>query len=420
MELPGGIGLPDLYDVVLVLVGVGLLLISLGRTLFERLNLNSTFVYLGVGMLVGPLLFRGQAEEALQVMPILERVAEFAVIVSLIVMGIRIGRPLEWRAWRSTARLVLVLMPATIAAVAALGVLLLGLPLGPAILLGAVLAPTDPILAGPLEEDSTTEDPEDRFGLSSEAGLNDGLAFPFIYLGLYVTLQPDAFSDWGATWLLRDVAWAVGAALPLGWLAGHGCGRLYIRQLERDAVSHQRHLFVPLALLLATYGFTEMVGAYGFLAAFTAGLGFRGAVAAGSDRLERFADFTESVDELAKAAALGMLGALLPWQVMLEKGWPAVGVALLLVVVLRPGLTWAATAGGGFSASERGYWAWFGIRGIGSIYYMSYAINRGLDDDVAAALFAIVSVVILTSVLLHGLSVRPYMHRFKGAGTVEE
>jgi sodium/hydrogen antiporter len=118
---------------------------------------------------------------------VLERVAELAVIISLIVLGIRIGRPLSWSGWQSTLRLILIVMPATILAAALTGMWLLGLALGPAILLGAILAPTDPILAGPLEEESLEDESEDRFGLSSEAGLNDGFAFPFIYLGLYLT-----------------------------------------------------------------------------------------------------------------------------------------------------------------------------------------------------------------------------------------
>jgi sodium/hydrogen antiporter len=299
-------------------------------------------------------------------------------------------------------------------------VLILGLPIGPAVLLGAILAPTDPILAGPLEERSTEEDPEDRFGLSSEAGLNDGFAFPFVYLGLYLTFQPQQWGAWIGRWLALDLLYAVAVALPLGWFVGRSCGRLYVWLMVKDAVSHTRRLFVPLALLLATYGLTEILGGYGFLAAFAAGHGFRIPFETDADRLTGFADFTESVDELAKAAVLIMIGALLPWHEIWDARWPLLGFALTLVLVLRPALTWLATAGARFSRVERIYWSWFGIRGIGSIYYMSYALDRNLAGPTARTIFVTTLAVVAVSILIHGLSVRPILARLKGEKDVGE
>jgi sodium/hydrogen antiporter len=414
----------DGYDLLLLFAGLALLAITLGRNLLEALNLNTTYVYLAVGVLAGPLLLGMGPEDPLEAAPVLERIAEAAVIIGLIVLGLRIGRPPAWRAWRSTSRLVLLLMPATILGVAALGMLLFGLAPGPAVLLGATLAPTDPILAGPLEEDSAREDPEDRFGLSSEAGLNDGFAFPFIYLGLYLTLWPEDWRGWLGWWVGLDLVWAVALALPAGWVLGRGCGRLFMERMHHHGVSHKRRLFVPLALLLAVYGLVEVLGGYGFLAAFTAGLGFRREVEDDLDRLTRFADFTESVDELAKAATLILLGAVIPWAALGELALPLVAFALLLILVVRPVLTLLATAGAGFAWPERRYWAWFGIRGIGSVYYLSYALRTGLAEGMAPGdadrLFAITAGTILVSVLVHGLSVRPYLKHFHGAEHVEE
>jgi sodium/hydrogen antiporter len=407
------------YDILLLLSGLGLLLITLGRKLFERLNLNTTYVYLTVGLLAGPLLLDMAPEDALEAVPVLKRLAEAAVIISLIVLGIRIGRPISWSGWQSTVRLILIVMPATVAAVAAAGVWLLGLAFGPAVLLGAILAPTDPILAGPLEEESSADEAEERFGLSSEAGLNDGFAFPFVYLGLYLTLEPDEWRSWIGDWLLMDLLYAVALALPLGWVIGRICGRSYLKLMQKDEVSHKRRLFVPLALLLSAYGLVEMLGAYGFLAAFSSGLAFRRALAE-ADILDSFASFTESVDELTKAAVLLMVGALLPWAAMMALGWPLLGFALFLIVVIRPVVTLAATVGGGFERLHRVYWAWFGIRGIGSIYYLSYALDNGVEEPAASSLFAITVGTVLVSVLLHGLSVRPFLERFEGEKEVEE
>jgi sodium/hydrogen antiporter len=407
------------YDLLLAFAGVALLLITLGHGLLERLNINSTYVYLLVGVLAG-LLLDMAPDDPLTALPVVERVAEAAVVIGLVVLGIRIGRPISWSGWQSTVRLILIVKPATMLGVAAAGVWILGLPLGPAVLLAAILAPTDPILAGPLEEHSPEEDPEDEFGLSSEAGLNDGLAFPFVYLGIYLTLQPGGWEGWALEWLLVDLVYAVAVALPLGWLAGRFCGDAYVRLDQRDAVSHSRRLFVPLAMVLAIYGLIEALGGYGFLAAFTAGHGFRHAFEDHPDRLRAFADFAESVDELAKGALLLMVGALIPWSGLWSLRWETLAFALVLMVILRPGLTMLATAGGRFTGEERVYWAWFGIRGIGSLYYLTYALGHGVEGAAAETLFIVTIGTVLASVLLHGLTVRPVLARLRPGEPAEE
>lgn len=400
----------DGYDLLLVGTGLGLLLTAFGKPLLDRFNLNTTFVYLLLGLLAGPLLLDITPTDPLEAMPGLERIAELGVIISLMVIGIRIGRPLRWRAWRSTWRLILVVMPVTIGLIALSGHWLLGLAIGPAVLLGAVLAPTDPILAGPLEEHDLADEEEHRFGLSSESGLNDGFAFPFVYLGLYLTSHLSEWESWIGLWAVRDMLYAVLMALPAGWILGRIVGIIYLKLLPRSG-RRWRH-FTPLGLLLVSYGLVEALGGYGFLAAFTAGLGFRQVMEKDWDRLEMFADFTESVDELLKVVILVTLGALLRWDDFVTLGWLLPAFALLLLFVIRPGLVWASTARAGFSTHDRLYWAWFGLRGIGSIYYLSYAINSGLDDDTARLLFTVVAGVIITSSVLHGLTVRPYQRRY--------
>jgi sodium/hydrogen antiporter len=317
----------DGYDLLLVAGGLALLLITLGQGLLERLNLNSSYLYLAVGL-----------------------------------------------------------------------------------------------LAGPLEEESSDDEAEDRFGLSSEAGLNDGFAFPFVYLGLYLTLRPDEWREWIVPWIARDLLYAVLVALPAGWYLGRLCGRYFVSRAGGEEVSRKRRLFVPLALLLFTYGLVEVLGGYGFLAAFTGGLGLRHAFHRGeeSETLDRFASFSESLDELVKAAVLVMVGALVPWSTFGRIGWPLLGFALLLILVIRPAITLLATAGGGFGWFERLYWGWFGIRGIGSIYYLSYALGEGLERAEAETLFAITLAAVLVSVLVHGPSVRPVLERFEGKRAVEE
>ncbi len=400
-------------------MGLALLATTLGRAVMERFNITTSFVYLAAGLLAGPLLLDLAPADPLEGVPVLERVAELAVIMSLIVVGIRIGRPISWARWRSVTRLIGIVMPITIVAVALTGHWLFGLALGPAILLGAILAPTDPILAGPLEEHDLEDEAEERFGLSGEAGLNDGLAFPFIYLGLYATLQPDGWRGWLGWWVTMDLLYAVAIAVPLGWFLGRIVGRIYLDFSGRGAVTKKRTPFLPLALLLAVYGLTEAAGGYGFLAAFTTGLGFRRAMTVHAAELERFADFVESVDDLTRAMVLVMIGALLRVGDFLALGWPLLLFGLLLIVVLRPAVTYLATARTGFRRLHRVYWGWFGIRGIGSIYYLTYALNQGVDAGIGRMLYTIVVGTVLISVVLHGLSVRPFLERWEGVKEVE-
>jgi sodium/hydrogen antiporter len=410
----------DGYDLLFVAIGLALLVTTVGAGWLKRLNLSSSLLYLAVGVLATPLLLDMAPQNPLDATPVLERVAELAVIMSLIVLGIRIGTPLTWSAWRITARLILIVMPATILAVALAGGWLFGLALGPAVLLGAILAPTDPILAGPLEEESLEQEDRNRFGLSSEAGLNDGFAFPFVYLGLNLTFAPQEWRAWLGDWVLVELMYGILVALPFGFLLGAAIGRLYVRRHRTRGITTKRRQFTPLALLIFAYGLVEAIGAYGFLAAFTTGLGFRRTLEVEFESLQRFTNFTEAVDDLVKAVALIVLGALLRFGDMLNILWPLLVFALILIVVLRPGATMLATVGGGFPRSDRLYWSWFGIRGIGSIYYLSYALNRGVDEGIAGQLFTIVVGTILVGILVHGFTVPPYLRRFEGEKDVEQ
>jgi len=408
------------YDLLMLAVGVVLLVTTLERSLLNRLNVSPSFLYVAAGAAAAQALTGLIPDDPLQWMEVLKRVSELAVILGLIVLGLKVGRPITWSKWRSTTRLILIVMPATIAAVAVAAHLLFGVPIGPAILLGAILAPTDPILAGPLEEHDARDESEHRFGLSSEAGLNDGLAFPFIYLGLYLTVEPDTVGSWIGRWAALDGVWAIGAALPIGWLIGFLAARWYLRQVEHDAFSHKRREFIPIAVLFVAYGVVEAIGAYGFLAAFTTGLAFRRQLDEHPEELGRFVNFTDSIDALAKAAVLILLGALLPWSALPALALPLAAFALVLIVVVRPGLTLLATVRAGFTIHDRLYWGWFGLRGIGSVYYMAYALSQDLDDELRLLILTITGATILASMVLHGLTVRPYLARWEGERDVEE
>jgi len=407
-------GVLSAYDALMVLAGLALLGTTLGLRTLNRLNFPKFFVYFPVGILAGPYVLGLAPQDPLDGMEVLERVTEFAVIVSLVVAGLKIGRPLRWGPWRSTARLILLVMPLSIGAIALVAHVLLGLPLGPAILLGAILAPTDPVLAGAVQLDRPSEDDEGRFGLTSEAGLNDGFAFPFVYLGLYLTLRGDEWPGLGYYWLLKDLLYAIVVALVAGYVLGRLGGRWFLWRADEDAVSRHRREIIPLALLLVAYGAVQIVGGYGFLSAFASGLGFRHAIREEHDDLRVFTDVTGLFEALAEAASIILLGALFRGADVLGVGLGGVALALALILVLRPAIVWASTARGGFRRQDRALWAWFGIRGIGSLYYLAYAITFGLDDPLARMLFGTVMIVVLLSNVLHGVTAYPTVRRLGG------
>jgi NhaP-type Na+/H+ or K+/H+ antiporter len=342
-----------------------------------------------------------------------EHLAELAVILALTTIGLKIDRPLGWRSWRTTWLLLAVTMPLTIAATAWLGRSLLGLTVPGAVLLGAVMAPTDPVLAGdvqtgPPSVGGAAEDDERdevRFALTSESALNDGLAFPFTHLALLLILAGPAPSRWLPSFLLVEVGYRITAGVAIGWAVGKVVGMLVLHLARRGDPARG---VLTLSFTLVSYALTEFAGGYGFIAVFVTA-----AVVRHTERhhevFEHLHEGAEQLERLTAGLVLFLLGTATV-DGLLGATTPAViVVAVLLVVVVRPATGWlgllpASTA----PRHERAVVAVFGIRGIGSIYYLAYALGKGPFAD-ADLLWATVAWTILLSLLLHGLGARPAM-----------
>lgn len=340
---------------------------------------------------------------------LIEHLAEFAVIIALFGAGLRLDRKFGWKQWRSTFLLIVVVMPLTIAAVTAFANLFMGLSLGAAIILAASLAPTDPVLArdvkvaGPGEGDG----PETNFALTSEAGFNDGLAFPFVFLGIFIAGE-GGFS-WFTDWLAADVLYAIVAGLAIGAVGGRLIGWGTDRLRNRGLLKPEFDGWLALAAVLALYGATEIAGAFGFLAAFAGGLAFRryekGHEA--HQRVHAGADLAEDITELGMVLIVGSTVTLAGLQAPGLAGWLLVPFLLLVV---RPLSVMVAFIGSPVSTHERKLIGWFGIRGIGSFYYAAAAISAGVlsvgeIDKIYWTIIACVGV----SILVHGFSAGPAM-----------
>lgn len=398
------------YKLWLLAIGIVVLLVAWLPLLLKRLPLSLPIIFVAVGMA----LFAFTPLAIFSPLPVdapllIEKATEFIVIISLMGAGLKIGRPMTWANWRITTRLLAVVMPLTIIAIAASGYWIIGLPLASALLLGACLAPTDPVLASDVQIERPDGDDGDeaRFALTSEAGLNDALAFPFVYLAIAAATAGLSMNTIGL-WLWHDVVWrlVVGGLMGAsgGWLLGQ-----IIYQLPNDTrLSRTGDGFIALGATLAIYALTEFAHGYGFLAVFVAGLMLRRS-ADGDDFNSELHDFADETERLVMMVLLVLFGGMLTGGGLLESvGWDSVIVAALVLLVIRPVIGWLSLIDIKRHALEKFVIAFFGIRGLGSVYYLAFALNHG-DFKQMDVLWETVGLIVLGSVILHGLSVTPIM-----------
>jgi sodium/hydrogen antiporter len=346
---------------------------------------------------------------------LVERLAELALIIALFGTGLQLDRPLDWPSWRGVTRLLAVTMPLTIAAVALFGTEVMGLSLGAAIVLGSILAPTDPVLAGDIGvgPPGDEEEREPRFSITGEAGLNDGLALPFLFLGLFV-VEEDG-TGWLGEWLVADVVYAVAAAVAIGAIVGYGLGGAAARLRRMRLLDRDFDAWLAIPSVLAIYGLSEIVGALGFVAAFVGGIAFR--------RYESTHEYDKTVHEGAEVvekfgelALILLLGSMLTLDGLGEPGLEGWLLVPALLLVIRPVAVLVSLLGARLPAGDRAFVAWFGVRGIGSIYYVALAIGAGvLSADDARLITWTVIAAILVSILAHGATASPLSRRWLSA-----
>jgi sodium/hydrogen antiporter len=342
-----------------------------------------------------------------------EVVSELCVIVGLFGTGLRIDRLAARTKWLPTVRLLTIAMPLTIVALALVGWSVAGMTLAGSLLLGAILAPTDPVLAGDVQVGPPLEGGEHpvRYALTTEAGLNDGLAFPFVHLGIAVVSAGGLSFVLAGEWLLRDMIYRV----VVGGLAGAGVGWLLGKVLfdwpRENALSKTASGVVALAGVLLAYGFTEVIEGYGFIAAFAAGVTLRRSETE-HEYHRRLHDFSESLEHALTSMLLVALGAAIPFLLPhFEFSHAAIGIAL--VFVIRPLAAWVSLKGTALARRERLVVSFYGVRGIGSIYYLAYAGHHAkLVNEYA--LWATVAFTILLSTIVHGLTAGIALERATG------
>ncbi len=339
-----------------------------------------------------------------------EHLTEFIVLIALMGAGLKLDRPLAWVSCMLTWRLLGIAMPLTIAALAILAYALLGLGAATAILLAATLAPTDPVLASDVQVGPPGEGLEDevRFTLTSEAGLNDGLAFPFVNLAIALAIASQTGEPWLLHWLSVDVVWKLSAGLAVGWIVGRFLGWLTFRLPNRAKLSRTGDGFVALGITCLAYGLTEMAHGYGFLAVFVAAIGLR-SVERSNKYHEKLHDFVEQLERLSMMVLLVLFGgAIADGGLFRNLTLDIVLYALIAVFLVRPLAGWISLLGRDQKWDEKAVISFFGIRGLGSAYYLAYALSHASFEE-PNVLWSTTGLIVLISILLHGITVTPVM-----------
>ena len=404
----------DKVGVLFVLLGLMALAAALLPRLLSRAPVSMPMVVLGGGIALFAAVPSLPTPDPLRYGTVSTHLSEVCVIVSLMGAGLAIDRPVSRTGWSSTWRLLAITMIVSIAVMAAAGIALLGLGVAAAILLAAALAPTDPVLASEVQVAEPAEDPdqpdedEARFALTSEAGLNDGLAFPFTYLALGVAAAGALTWPVLGRWVAIDLGWRLIAGVAVGLLVGWILRRLFFNtSVPSLRLAEHAEGFVALAATFLAYGSAEAVEGYGFLAVFVCACTIRaGERSHGYHRVLH--SWVEQLERLLTVVLLLLLGGAIARGLLtpLEPVDVAVVVGFLLLV--RPLAGWLGLIGGRTGPRERVVIAFFGVRGIGTLFYIAYALGHGTFDH-AGRLWAIAGLTVACSVLLHGVTATPAM-----------
>lgn len=401
------------YALLLAVFGAIVLLTAWLPMLLRKLPLSLPMVCIGIGVLLvwspfSPLIGVNPLENRV----LTERLTELVVIVALMGAGLKLDRVVSWRGWGSSWRLLGIAMPLTIAGITFLGWSILGLGIGGALLLGAVLAPTDPVLASDIQVGPPQSGKEDevRFALTSEAGLNDGAAFPFVHLAIAIVLSNASGEPFFTHWLVVDVLWKIAAGVGIGWAGGKVMGYLTFRLPKKSGLSETRDGFVALGITFLAYGSTEFLHGYGFLAVFVAALALR-SVERQHEYHESLHDFAEQIERLLMMVLLVCFGsAIAEGSIFGALSWQVIVTTALILFVVRPIAGWIGLIGFQASPREKAVIAFFGIRGLGSFYYLAFALGQA-EFEGAAILWVTVCFAVLSSVVMHGVMVTPVMHQ---------
>jgi NhaP-type Na+/H+ or K+/H+ antiporter len=394
----------DHYLVILTIIGAGILGMAWMPALAAKTKISYSIIYLLLGMLLYSLFDFLPAPNPREYRGLTLHLTELVVIVSLMCTGLKIDQRFSFKTWLIPFRLISVTMVLCIGAVALLGIFYFHMPLASALLLAAVLSPTDPVLATDVQVGDPNEEDRDnaKFSLTAEAGFNDGMAFPFVWLAILIAMYASSGEPFMFTWVWKHVIYQILAGLLSGYLLGKLLAYILFTVSKKYEAMATRDGFVSIAATLVVYGLTEIIHGYGFIAVFIAALTLR-AYERGHKYHNRLHAFSDQIERILVAIMLILFGGSLVRGIMNSLTWPMAAFGIAFIFVIRPLAGLIGLTGTKLKIQEKLVISFFGIRGMGSIYYLAFAFSTTFfkyQDQ----LWAIVSFIILISIGIHGLT----------------
>lgn len=409
----------DTYIVALIIIGAAALGMTWMPAITQKTNVSYSVIYVILGVILYGLIEQLPFPDPLWEKDFTLHFTELIVIISLMGTGLKIDQRFSFKTWAIPFRLVTVTMLLSILAVTFLGWWALHLDLPAALLLGAALAPTDPVLASDVQVGPPHEGHRDniRFTLTSEAGLNDGMAFPFTWLAIGLALSGNATEGLFSTWLFRDLIYKILSGAVSGFLMGNGIAWLIFRLPEKHKLFKTTDGFVAISITLLVYGAAELIAGYGFIAVFVAAVTIRNYEMDHSYH-QHLHDFIDQIERLFVAVMLILFGGSIITGLFSGLTWQTAMFSMAFVIFIRPATAWLSLINTSLHLKEKMAISFFGIKGIGSFFYLAFALQQAYftSDD---ALWAVVGLVVLLSVVIHGFTATYIMKKIGGQFTVK-
>lgn len=389
---------------------------ALSPSFLKKLPVTSSVVYLLFGILLGPHLLNIINLNSLQHTKMIEVISELTVIISLFTVGLKLRLSLKDPLWKFPLSLASISMVVTVSLITALGFFIFGLGLGQSILLGAVISPTDPVLASEVQLRHPGEKNSMKFILTTEGGMNDGTAFPFVMLGLgIIGVEGDVLSI--GSWILKDLIWAISAGISVGVLSGFLVTKLalYVKEVQKSFYLED---FLSISSIALSYGLALQIHSYGFLAVFVTALTIRQLEMKKSESMKKenqdkipdnVLSFNEQLERIFEVVSVGTVGLLINFNTF---SWQSMMIALSVILIIRPLAVFLGTSMSRLNLKEKIFLSWFGVRGIGSVYYLYFALNLNDSFEGSHILIHHTLWTILFSIFIHGISAKIILKRF--------